>query len=262
MKLSKIITLTTDFSTSDAYVGAMKGAILCVAPDVTIVDLAHDITPHDIFEAAFVLESAYRYFPKGTVHVVVVDPGVGTVRRRLAIRCGDYYFVGPDNGVLSYPIMNEGVCECVEIKLPERPAGLCGVTFEGRDVFGPAAARIANGTPLSDIGTAAENPVRLKIAQPIITETAIDGRIIYIDHFGNCVSNIRCQDVQRLTGNLEVIVGGYDVGQLRSSYADVEPGEPVALINSVGHVEVAINQGSAEKDLNLKVGSKVRVVSV
>lgn len=259
--MSKIITLTTDFSTADAYVGAMKGAILCVAPDVTIVDLAHEITPHDVSEAAFVLESVYRYFPKGTVHVVVVDPGVGTVRRRLAVHCGDYYFVGPDNGVLTYPMMNEGICECVEIKVPDRPAGLCGVTFEGRDVFGPAAARIVNGTPLSDLGPPVENPVKLKIAQPIITETAVDGRIIYIDHFGNCISNIRCKDLQHLAGsNIKAIVGGYDVGRLRNSYADVEPGEPVALVNSVGHVEIAINQGSAEKDLNLKVGSKVRVV--
>ncbi len=259
--LSKIITLTTDFSTSDAYVGAMKGAMLSVAPDATIVDLAHDIAPHDVFQAAFVLESAYRYFPEGTVHVVVVDPGVGTLRRRLAIRCGGYYFVGPDNGVFSYPIRKEGLCECVEIAVTGREGRMPSATFEGRDIFGPAGARIANGTPLSELGPALESVVELNIPTPVVSEKLIEGRIIYIDHFGNCVSNITSSDLNGLNGRSEVIVGGHSVGRLRPSYADVEVGDAVAIINSVDHLEVAINQGSAEQDLNIKVGTKIRVVA-
>lgn len=257
--MSKIITLTTDFSTSDAYVGSMKGAILTVAPDATIVDVAHSIAAHDVFQAAFVLETAYRYFPEGTVHVVIVDPGVGTVRRRLAMRCGGHYFVGPDNGVFSYPIRNEGVCECVEIATPERPSGLRGVTFEGRDVFGPVAARIANGVPLSEIGGPVEGPMVLGIPDPVTNGDSIEGRIIYIDHFGNCITNIVLRDLEKLGGNPVVTVGGHSVGELHRSYADVEVGDGVALVNCVDHLEIAINQGSAERALNVKVGSKVKV---
>ena len=257
--MSKIITLTTDFSTSDAYVGSMKGAILSVAPDATIVDVAHSITAHDVFQAAFVLETAYCYFPEGTVHVVVVDPGVGTVRRRLAMRCGGYYFVGPDNGVFSYPIRNEGVSECVEINVPEKPAGLRGITFEGRDVFGPVAARIANGVPLSEIGRPGEKPMVLGIPDPVVGDNSIDGRIVYIDHFGNCITNIKLSDLEKLGGTPVVTVGGHSVGELHRSYADVDVGDGVALVNCVDHLEIAINQGSAERALNVKVGSKVRV---
>ncbi len=257
--MSGIITLTTDFSTSDAYVGVMKGAILSVARDVTIVDLAHDIAPHDVFQAAFVLESAYRHFPEGTVHVVVVDPRVGTSRRRLAMGCGNQYFVGPDNGVFSYSISNLGMCECVEIAPPPSDGRLRGITFEGRDIFAPAAARIASGVPLLEIGTPMDNPVVLEIPRPRIAAHAIDGRVIYIDHFGNCVSNIEATEVENFGGMPMVSVGGRTVGTLRSTYAEARVGEAIALINSVDHVEIAINQGSAEKALNVKVGTPVRV---
>lgn len=237
----------------------MKGAILSVAPDATIVDLAHDVAPHDVLQAAFVLESAYRYFPEGTIHVVVVDPGVGSVRRRLAVRCGGFYLVGPDNGVFSYPIRNEGLRECVEISVRKADGRARISTFEGRDVFAPTAARIANGAALSELGPALENPVVLHIPAPVVSERLVEGRIIYIDHFGNCVSNISSGDIARLNGRSLVTVGGHSIGRVQASYADVEIGDAVALINSVDHLEVAINQGSAERDLNIKVGSKVRV---
>jgi len=258
--LSGIVTLTTDFSSSDAYVGSMKGAMLSIASDVTIVDLAHNVAPHDVYQAAFVLESAYGYFPAGTVHVVVVDPGVGSVRRRIAMKCGDHYFVGPDNGVFTYPIRNEKLCECVEIDVANDQARLRGVTFEGRDIFGPAAAKIASGVPLSEIGKPALNPITLSIPQPTVTDGSIEGKIVYIDHFGNCVTNITLGDVQKYGGNFSVTVGGHSVGNLRKSYSDVELYDGVALINSVDHLEIALNQGSAEKALNLKVGSRVKVL--
>lgn len=258
--MNGIITLTTDFSTSDAYVGVMKGAILSVARDVTIVDLAHNISPHDVLEGAFVLQTAYHYFPDGTVHLVVVDPGVGSVRRRIALRCGEHYFVGPDNGVFSYAIKSAGSCEAVEIVVDEPARGVRGVTFEGRDVFAPAAAQLASGANLSDLGPAITDMVTLQIPLPRINEHTIDGRVVYIDHFGNCVSNIEAADIERVGGSVTVAVGGQNLGPLRASYSDVPLAEPLAVINSLGHLEIAINQGNAEADLNVKVGTPVRVL--
>lgn len=258
--MNRIVTLTTDFSMSDAYVGMMKGAILSVSRDISIVDLAHDINPHDVFEGAFVLQTAYRFFPEGTVHLAVVDPGVGSVRRRVAMRCGGHYFVGPDNGVFSYVISSSEQCAAVEISAPETRRGLHGVTFEGRDIFAPAAARIACGVPLSEIGRPVDNLVTLDMPRPRVNEVTIDGKIIYIDHFGNCVSNIEAAEIERLGGSVQVSVGGQSVGPLRTSYSDVPAGEPLAIINSLDHLEIAINQGNAETDLNIKVGTPVRVV--
>lgn len=260
--MNGIVTLTTDFSTSDAYVSIMKGVILSVSRDIAIVDLAHDIGPQDISQAAFVIESAYKYFPKGTVNLVVVDPGVGSLRRRLAMRCGNYYFVGPDNGVFSFPIRNEGISECVEIPVPEQNNGLRGVTFEGRDVFAPIAAKIACGVPLSEIGSPITNPVELSTPRPRITEDTVDGRIIYIDHFGNCVSNIELSDIEHFDRDLMVTLAGVTIGTLGKCYSDVEIGGTLSLINSVDHVEIAINHGSAAEVLNVKVGSMVRVTAV
>lgn len=260
--MGKIITLTTDFSMSDTYVGMMKGAILSVAPDATLVDLAHDINAHDVPEAAFVIHTSYRFFPPGTVHLVVVDPGVGSVRRRIAMKCGEHYFVGPDNGVFTYMIQSPDYCEAVEIEPPPRAPGLRGVTFEGRDVFAPAAAKIALGTPLHELGQPASNLVMLNIPKPRISGSTIDGKIIYIDHFGNCISNIEAADIESLGGTPRVSVAGHDLGPLRSSYADVPVGEPLAIINSLDHLEIAINQGNAEQDLNIKVGTPVRVKTV
>ncbi|MGC8863828.1 MAG: SAM hydrolase/SAM-dependent halogenase family protein, partial [Armatimonadota bacterium] len=227
---------------------------------INIIDLAHDINPHDVFEGAFVLNTAYRFFPDGTVHLVVVDPGVGSVRRRVAMQCGNHYFVGPDNGVFSYVIRNSQKCAAVEINPPESRSGLHGVTFEGRDVFAPAAARLACGVPLSEIGRPAENLVLLDMPRPKVNEVTIDGKIIYIDHFGNCVANIEAAEIERLGGSVQVLVGGQSVGPLRMSYSDVPAGEPLAIINSLDYLEIAINQGNAETDLNIKVGTPVRVV--
>jgi hypothetical protein len=246
---------------SDAYVGMMRGAILSISPNVTIVDLAHDINPHDVFEGAFVLQTAYRFFPDGTVHLVVVDPGVGSVRRRIAMKCDNHYFVGPDNGVFSYTIRNAEHCVAVEIDVPAPGPGLRGVTFEGRDIFAPAAARLASGVPLSEIGKPAEDLVTLDIPRSRVNEVTIDGKIVYIDHFGNCVSNIEAAEIERLGGSLQVSVAGQSVGPLRMSYSDVPVGEPLAIINSLDHLEVAINQGNAESDLNVKVGTPVRVLA-
>lgn len=256
--MSRIITLITDFSTSDAYVGAMKGAILSICPDATIVDITHEIPPQDIFRAVFVLRSAYPYFPKETIHAVVVDPGVGSDRRRLAIRCGDQYFVGPDNGVFTFPLLENGLSECVELAAPDKVIRR-GVTFDGRDVFGPAAARLACGAGLSELGRPAGDPVMLSSSKPVRGEWSVEGLVIYIDSFGNCISNIGLGDIEHLGDVVEVSVDGYKVGCLRNTYADVPVDEITALINSVELVEIAVNQGSAEESLSITVGSRVVV---
>lgn len=256
--MSGIITLTTDFSTSDAYVGMMKGRILSIAPDVTIIDLAHDIGPHDVFQAAFVIAGAYHYFPPNTVHMAVVDPGVGSSRRRLALRCKDYILVGPDNGVFSYVIRKEGTCESVEIAAPERDEH-SGVTFEGRDVFAPAAARLASGVPLSEVGSPTEGPIELSLPKPRVNDGLIEGKVIYIDHFGNCISNIEGSDLAGLGREFTVTVAGQEIGGLHTTYSDVPVGEPVAVMGSLGHLEMAVNQGSLADEINVDVGSPVRV---
>ena len=256
--MSGIVTLTTDFSTSDAYVGMMKGRILSIAPDVTIVDLAHDIGPHDVFQAAFVIAGAYRYFPPNTVHVAVVDPGVGSNRRRIALRCGEYVLVGPDNGVFSYVIRKEGTCETVEINAP-RLDDQTGATFEGRDVFAPVAARLASGAPLSKVGVPTGVPMELSLPKPRISDGLIEGRVIYIDHFGNCITNIEAQDLVSLGGSLVVSVGGQEIGGLQNTYSDVPVGEPVAVMGSLGHLEMAVNQGNLADEINVDVGSPVRI---
>lgn len=253
-----IVTLTTDFSTSDAYVGMMKGRILSIAPDVTVVDLAHDISPHDVFQAAFVIAGAYRYFPPNTVHVAVVDPGVGSERRRIALRCGSYIMVGPDNGIFSYAIRKEGKCEIVEIHAPG-PDDHTGMTFEGRDVFAPAAARIAAGAALSEIGVPAEEPMELSLPKPRLADDTLVGRVIYIDHFGNCITNIETQDLEGMEGEISVSVAGQQIGGMHRTYSDVPVGEPVAVLGSLGHLEMAVNQGNLAEEINVDVGSPVRV---
>jgi len=257
-----IISLTTDFSTSDPYVGVMKGVIKRHAPNICVIDLAHDIAPQDISEAAFVIATSYRYFPEGTVHLVVVDPGVGSTRRRIAMRCGAYFFVGPDNGVFSYPIRDQGLCECVEIVVNEQQRGLRGVTFEGRDVFAPVAAKLATGVPLADIGPALSDPVTLPTPRPKAGDSFIEGKVIYVDHFGNCVTNIELADVEKLNGKLTVYVGGFPIGHLGYCYSDAAVGEALALVNSVDHVEIAVNHGNASEELNIKVGTPIRIEAV
>jgi len=256
--MSRIISLITDFSLADAYVGVMKGVILWIAPNAVIIDISHSIEPQNIFQAAFVIRSAYCYFPEETVHVVVVDPGVGSKRRRIAMKCGKWYFVGPDNGVFSYPIRDEGIGECVEITAIE-VNGLRGRTFDGRDVFAPAAARIAMGSALSELGPVIDDPITLDIPVASIGKYKITGQIIYIDAFGNCISNIEAGDVERLGNRVVVNVGETRIGEMKTAYSDVAHGKTVALINSIGCVEVAVNRGSAVEVLGIKVGDMIEV---
>ncbi len=254
-----IITLTTDFGTRDAYVGAMKGVICSILPSARIVDISHEIRPQKILEAAFLLEATYPWFPPGTVHVAVVDPGVGTKRRPLAVEADGQFFVGPDNGVLSAPLGGRGVLvrEITEkaYALPEQSE-----TFHGRDVFAPAAGHIASGLQIDLLGSAVSDAVVLDLPKPEVVGTRISGEIVRLDRFGNALSNIpRAILYQIGLGPYRVSAAGKDFGALHRRYQDVPEGETLALTGGDGRVEIAINGGSAAESHGLAPGDAMIV---
>ena len=259
---SGIITLMTDFGTRDAYVGAMKGVICTIRPAARIIDISHEVAPQDIEEAAFLLESAYSWFPPGTVHVVVVDPGVGTKRRAIAVYARGHLFVGPDNGVLSCALAQEKVfvhtINDIDYELTQ-----ISDTFHGRDVFAPAAAHLASGVSLELLGPPIEDYVILDRPRPAVGEGGIEGQIVHIDRFGNGISNIPRSMIKKLgQGRFEVFLGDRSLGELKRRYQDVPAGESLALIGGHSRVEIAASSGSAAARFEIVRGMPVRVVLV
>jgi len=258
--MSGVITLTTDFGTADPFAGIMKGVILSIHPPARIVDITHAIEPQNVLQAAYVLESAWRWFPKHTVHVAVVDPGVGGSRRAMAFKRGNTIFVGPDNGLFTGLL--EADSQCHELKNPKYRLPEVSGTFHGRDVFAPAAAWIARGTPLKSLGPPLKNPVRLDRPQAAWTGKALEGEVIHIDRFGNAATNISreliAQHFLRKTP-LTVRIGRQSVGGLSSHYAEIPSGRTGAVINSWNVLEVFERDGNAARRLKLKVGRKIRV---
>ena len=255
----RIITLTTDFGTSDAYVGIMKGVILGINPSVQVVDLTHAIPPQDIYEAAFTIHSAYRYFPRGTIHTVVVDPGVGSDRQAMVCEIDGAFFVCPDNGVLGYLLQDiDGSAESrINVVAIENPAYCLpevSNTFHGRDIFAPVAAHLSCGVPLADIGSPVKNLVHLPIPIPEISGNTIIGQIVKIDRFGNAITNISASALVGEASGYEINVQGTRLTRLNRTYAESAVGEPLAIIGSSGLLEIAINGSSAEKQLGLKRG--------
>lgn len=260
MAQQRIITLTTDFGTRDPYVGVMKGVILGITPEVTIVDITHQVPPQDVWEGAYVIASAIPYFPKNSIHVVVVDPGVGTERRALAVHTESGYYVAPDNGVLSPIFTHEKVLEIVH--LTNRTYWLARVshTFHGRDVFAPVAAYIARGVPLSALGTPVQldDVVRLEWPAPQVTDDgAVRGIVVHVDHFGNIVTNIPASLLDGPPDAWEFEVGGHRIRGLKQAYAEVAIGTPLALIGSNDTLEFSIRQGNAAQTWGVRVGDSV-----
>ncbi len=257
MNRSKIITLTTDFGLQDGYVASMKGVIASIAPEVTMVDITHLVPPQDLREAAYILKSTVPYFPRGTVHLVVVDPGVGSSRRPIAVKTSDAFFVAPDNGVLGYVL--EQAKEFKAVHLNNRRFCLDEVssTFHGRDIFSPVAAHIANGIPLKDLGEPVSDIAMLKWPRPRSTESGcIEGEIVHVDRFGNLVSNIPLESI--VGGRWIVRIGGRHI-RIVKSYSAVGRGKTLALIGSHGFLEVAVREGSAAKMLKLEAGGRIAV---
>ncbi|MGQ9687227.1 MAG: SAM hydrolase/SAM-dependent halogenase family protein [Desulfobaccales bacterium] len=257
-----VITLLTDFGTRDPYVAAMKGIILSLNPAATLVDLTHDIAPQDITAAAFFLEEAAPYFPVGTIHLAVVDPGVGTSRRGLAARAGDHFWVGPDNGLFHLIFQQKGPAEVVSLENPEYFRSSVSTTFHGRDIFAPVAAHLSLGTPLGALGPAVADPVALPWPAPDFTPEAVRGEIVYVDGFGNLISNIKGQELLAWLAETPplVILGSLTIRNLVRTYGEVAPGGFLALVGSHGFLEIAANQGNAAQRLSVGKGRPVSVV--
>lgn len=245
-----VVTLLTDFGTADGYVAEMKGVILRLAPGSGLVDLTHEIPAGDIAAGAFTLGRSWKTFPAGTVHLAVVDPGVGTARRALAASAGGHHFVGPDNGLLSDVLPKTGF-EAVALQPPRDAAP----TFHGRDVFAPAAAALAGGAALSSLGQAVADPLRLRAARLERRGAKLVGTVVHVDRFGTLITNIPGPRVEPASN---VRVGAYDV-ELRSTFADMPPGDLVAFVGSGGTVEIAVRDGRADATLGLARGAEVTV---
>lgn len=250
------ITLLTDFGTADGYVAAMKGVIAAIAPEARVEDAAHDVPPGDVVGAAWTLGRYWRLYPPGTVHVVVVDPGVGSERRGLAGRVDGRFVVAPDNGVLTWVLAEAGSVELVALENPAYRREEVSATFHGRDIFAPAAAHLARGVALEALGPRVPDPVRFDLPQPEVVEGGFRGTVVHVDRFGNLITNIpgdRLRQVRR------VVVAGRVVGPLRRTYADVAPGEALALVGSAGLLEVSVRDGNAAALLGAGRGAEVRV---
>lgn len=243
-----IITLLTDFGTADSYVAEMKAVLLSEVPGIVLIDVTHDIPSGNVLAAQYVLSRVWRRFPLGTVHLAVVDPGVGTVRRALAGEIAGHQFVAPDNGLLS------GLPATTRFVALPIPA-LASPTFHGRDVFAPIAALLATGGSLESLGAPITDPVRSPLPVPHGEPDRVTGEVIYVDHFGNLISNVA--GVGAPAGS--VTVAGVDVGPLRRSFGEVATGELIAYVGSAGTVEIAQRDGSAASRLGAGVGADVRV---
>ncbi len=266
MTMRPVITLLTDFGTRDPFVAEMKAVILSICPEATIVDISHDVEKFNIRHGAFVLACAYRYFPKRTIHVVVVDPGVGTERRPIVIKTRNYYFIGPDNGVLLLAADEDGIEEVREIKNPRYMLPQISTTFHGRDIFAPAAAYIARGVPLRDLGPELKpNQLnRPKFSTVEIRGNAIEGEVLHIDSFGNVITNIKAHHLDEIgiRYGMRLLVKLPDLGielevPFVKSYGYVDVGKELSLIDSHDFLELAINQGSFCSRYGVRVGMRV-----
>jgi S-adenosylmethionine hydrolase len=230
----------------------MKGVLLSRAPSAVLVDLTHQVSPGDIRAAAYLLGRTWQRFPQGTVHLVVVDPGVGSARHPLALNAHGHSFVGPDNGAFTH-ILQDAEVDVVLLRTPSDASP----TFHGRDVFAPAAAALASGADLSSLGSPFNGiPSRLAYPRPHVEGTPLIGEVVYVDHFGTLITNLRAEVVPP---HAHVVVQDLDLGELRRTYSDVAPGGLVAYLGSDGSVEIAVRNGSAAERLAMGVGGRVRV---
>jgi hypothetical protein len=249
--MSPIVTLLTDFGSADSYVGEVKGALLSLAPLAVVVDITHDIAPGDIASASYVLGRVWRTFPAGTVHLAVVDPGVGTRRRALAADVGGHRFVAPDNGLLSEVF---AAADADVVSLPVPPTA--SHTFHGRDVFAPAAARLAQGAALAELGAAVSDLVHLPPRRVRVEGADLVGQVVHVDRFGTLVTNLPASAAG--AAGAVVRLGGHSVA-VHATFGDVAAGSPVAFVGSGGTLEIAVRDGRADAVLGVARGIEVRV---
>jgi hypothetical protein len=258
------LTLTTDFGIKDGFVGTMKGVIWSICPAVQIADISHTVTPQNVLEGAFALWRAYPFFPDGSVHVAVIDPGVGTRRRPMAARVGAHYFVGPDNGLFT-PIYEDAKkngwpLEIVHLTKEKYFLAEVSCTFQGRDIFAPVGAHLANGVPLTELGPVITDPVRLSMPKPEKTLTGWLAHITVVDTFGNLTTDLPASELEGQKYVLFRLLG-HELRGLVDSYGHAQPGALVALVDSENFVEIAAVNGNAAKLLGADVGDVVDVVT-
>jgi S-adenosylmethionine hydrolase len=257
-----VITLTTDFGYTDPFVGVMKGVILYLNRDAVIVDLNHGVAPHDVRGGAFSILTGFRFFPAGTIHLVVVDPGVGTTRRPVAVKTANHFFVGPDNGVLSWAMAADAPCVVREIRNKDFMLDEVSSTFHARDIFSPAAARLSLMGKADDweaIGPEVTDPVIIPFPEPVVTESGITGEVVYIDRFGNLVTNIRPNEDAEYTGVTVGDAPAIRVNGLSRSYEEGVGKDLILVVGSSGFIEITKAGRSAKEAVGAKTGEKVGI---
>lgn len=256
-----VIALLSDFGTRDHYAGTMKGVIIGICPDVTLLDITHDITPHDVVEGALQLAASYRFFPAGTIFLAIVDPGVGSPRRGIAAEAGDYRFVAPDNGVLTAVLRDLPPKRVVELTERRYARPTVSRTFEGRDRFAPAAAWLAKGIQLSALGRTVTTYQQLDLPVAELGDTLLAGVVLLVDRFGNLVTNVDRRTFEAFTRGepVSLRVAGRAIAGVVATYADIRAGEVCALFGSTEHLEFAVNGGSAAAALDVGRGAVVEI---
>jgi hypothetical protein len=255
-----LITLTTDFGLQDSFVGMMKGVIAGINPTAAVVDLTHGIPAQDVIAGALTLRHSIGYFPRGTIHVAVVDPGVGSARQPVLIECDGSYFIGPDNGVLSLAIADKKPELIVHLSNSAYHLQPMSSTFHGRDIFAPVAAHLSLGMPVTAFGRNLETFYRLAFPKAVRSNAEIVGEIVYIDSFGNLFTNIEEHDLTELAREqIEITLGAIRIPGLASNYAAANAGNFVVVVNSWGLLEIAVSRGSARQKTGAKIGDKVKV---
>ena len=258
--VAPIVTFSSDFGNREHYVGAVKGAILNVCPGAQIVDISHEIATHNVREAAFTLLGACTYYPPGTIHLAVVDPGVGSTRRGLAFATEGYFFVGPDNGIFTPIIQQQEIRQAVSLENKRFFRSSISPTFHGRDVFGPVTGWLARGTTLSKLGPSIDDWIQLDIPAPRRAGRKLVGTVLHVDRFGNLITCFRPSDLKALLGERTLPrfqVGKERIGQHYRFYSEAPPGQLFALIGSSGYYELAVSQDSAAKRLQAQPGTEV-----
>jgi S-adenosylmethionine hydrolase len=264
MESDPIITLTTDFGSKDPFVGIMKGVILTINPAANIIDITHEISPQNILEASYAIQASYAYFPHRTIHIVVVDPGVGSSRRPLLISVGQYYFIGPDNGIFSRIYEAEENAEVIHVNATHYFLSQESTTFHGRDIFAPVGAWLSKGITIEKFGDHVEDYVSIPKPVPVIqSDKSIEGEVVYIDRFGNLITNIAEQAIKNLIESspdkaIQVTVKNMEI-PMKNYYAESSDEGLYAIINSFAHLELFVNKGNASTKYNIAVGDNVGV---
>ena len=257
------ITLLTDFGLDNWFVGAMKGVIRNINPTVEIIDISHSVKNFNVHAGAFVLKNSCRFFPEGTIHVAVVDPGVGSERAAVMVETENYFFIAPDNGVLSYALDTENVRRFIRLENEKFFLSTISSTFHGRDIFAPVAAHLAAGIDPAEFGPELDKIVRLPKSEPHpLSSKELLGCVICIDNFGNLITNISKSDLEKFpakskSGLIRISIRDREIRKISSSYTDGAEGEPIALIGSSDYLEIAVNKGNAAENLDVKEGTEL-----